>query len=53
MRNSGMVRTIVNLTAPQCSAQGILHNGINISVCENNIWQVGSFLRPSHICILY
>ena len=36
VRNSGTVRTIANLTAPRCTEKGVLHNGVNISVCENN-----------------
>ena len=33
---SGTVYTIAKWTPPLCAAKGTLHDGINISVCENN-----------------
>ena len=45
MRNSGTVWTIAKRTVPLCAAKCALHDGFNISVCENN----SGFLRPGHI----
>ena len=36
MRNLGIVWTIAKQTVPLCVAKGTLHDGVNISVCENN-----------------
>ena len=36
MLNSGTVETIAKRTAPLCTMKGALHDGVNISVCENN-----------------
>ena len=41
--NSGTVWTIAKQTAPLCAAKCALHDGVNISVCENNSkWSVFS-----------
>ena len=48
MHNSGTVWTIMNLTALQCGTKGAFHDGVKISVCENNSKCMVGLLRPSH-----
>ena len=61
MRNSRTVWTIAKRTAPLCAVMGTLHDGINISVYENNskwfsrmrshiVWLIYSTVYQSYMC---